>query len=315
LRRPLLYAAAALAAAAGVLFFLRAGRPSSRGAERRAGPRIVSLAPNVTEMVFLLGLGDALVGVTDACNHPPAAKRVPVVGNFGRPNVEVLLAARPDLVVTSGLRPGPATDAMHNAGVRILDLEMHSFDDLFAGLRRLGAAAGAPEKGEAAAARLAADLENVSGRYATLPAARRPRVFVEIGEAPLTTAGGPSFMDEVIRRAGGVNVAHELAKAYVRVNPEMVVAWDPDVVLLGRMAPHGDARTMLAGRIGWGKIAAVQNDRVIGDIHPDLLLRPGPRLVEGVKALAARLHPPHQTRHGAGQAPEGKAERREAGAR
>jgi iron complex transport system substrate-binding protein len=243
-------------------------------------------------MVFLLGLDDALVGVTDACNHPPAAKRVPIVGSFGRPNVEVLLAARPSLVVTSGLRPGPATEALRNSGARILDLEMHSFDDLFAGLRRLGAAAGAPEKGRAAASRLAAALEAASGRFATLPEARRPRVFVEIGEAPLTTAGGPSFINEVIRRAGGVNVARKLARAYVHVNPEMVVAWDPDVILLGRMAPHDAAREALARRIGWGKVAAVRNGRVIGDIHPDLLLRPGPRLVEGVRALAARLHVP-----------------------
>ncbi len=118
-----------------------------------------------------------------------------------------------------------------------------------------------------------------------------PRVFVEIEESPLMTAGAGSFIDDLISRAGGRNVAREIISAYPRIDPEKVIAWNPEVILVAHSDRPGEAAERLTRHIGWSNVAAVQNRRVIDDIDADLLFRPGPRLVEGVKALAERLHP------------------------
>ena len=115
---------------------------------------------------------------------------------------------------------------------------------------------------------------------------------MEIGDHPLMTAGGTSFLDDLIARAGGVNVAHEISQAYTSINPEKVIEWNPDIIIVARMGRPGDAAVQLSQRIGWADISAVKNGRVIDDIDPDLLFRPGPRLIDGVKAMAVRLHKP-----------------------
>ena len=100
---------------------------------------------------------------------------------------------------------------------------------------------------------------------------------MEIDSHPLTTAGGKSFLDDLIVRAGGVNVAHEISQAYSSINPEKVIEWNPDIIIVAQMGRTGDAAVQLSRRIGWADITAVKNGRVIADIHPDLLFRPGPR--------------------------------------
>ena len=115
---------------------------------------------------------------------------------------------------------------------------------------------------------------------------------MEIEDHPLMTAGGTSFLDDLIVRAGGVNVAHEIPQAYTIINPEKVIEWDPDIIIVVKMGRPGDAAAQLSRRIGWADISAVKNKNVIDDIDPDLLFRPGPRLIDGVKTLAVRLHKP-----------------------
>ena len=136
-----------------------------------------------------------------------------------------------------------------------------------------------------------ADLEAIGRQYAAETRQHRPRVFVEIGDHPLVTAGAGSFLDDLIARAGGVNVAHEIRQGYPIVNPEKVIQWNPDVIVLTSMGRGGDAQSRLAERIGWANISAVKFGRIVHDLDPDLLFRPGPRLVDGTKALAARLYP------------------------
>ena len=144
-----------------------------------------------------------------------------------------------------------------------------------------------------------AELEEVVSTYRQR--AKRPRVFLELADNPIMTVGGTSFVDELIRRAGGVNVAHELPQAYPKVNPEKVIEWDPEVILVCYMSRSGRAAEALANRIGWATITAVRSKQVFANVPNDLLLRPGPRLVEGVEALADLLYPPAAASH---QAPQ-----------
>ncbi|MFH0965107.1 MAG: cobalamin-binding protein [Planctomycetota bacterium] len=254
--------------------------------------RIVSLAPNVTEMLFVLGLGGTLVGATDYCDYPPEAKKIPRVGGLGAPNIEKLLALRPDLVITTDLERKDAADTIRGAGTRLLEIRMESLEELFAGFVEIGGATGAAQRAEEAVAAMRARLARAAQRYKEIPSEKRKSVFVELSGDPLTTVGGTSFIDEVIARAGGVNAAHDLSQPYPHVNPEKVIEWNPDFILLCYMVPQGAGAKRLSRRIGWARIKAIKEGHVIDDITPDLILRPGPRVVDGVELLAQRFYGP-----------------------
>jgi iron complex transport system substrate-binding protein len=252
--------------------------------------RIVSLAPSATEMLYVLGLGGQLVGATDFCDWPPEAREVPRVGGLGAPNVERLLALAPDLVVATDFERDELADVLRESGIEVLEVKIASFEGLFEAFLAIGRATGKVARAEEAVGAMRARLGQAAERYEGLAAEQRKRVFVELVADPLMTVGGTSFVDEVIARAGGVNVAHDLAQPYPHINPEQVIAWNPDYVFLCYMTVEGEGAKQLSERIGWGQIRAVTEGNVIEDISPDLILRPGPRLVEGVEALAERLY-------------------------
>jgi iron complex transport system substrate-binding protein len=295
----LLVAVVAVAAAFALLHGPWRGAPAAAPPTiaARRGPdklRIVSLAPNVTEILFALGLGQNIVGTTDSCDYPPEARSIPHVGGFGTPNVETLLAVAPDLVIASGLEKPEVLTVFQQSGIRVLNVQpkgfIAGFAELCDAIRAIGEATGRAAEAQALVSRMEAQLQAVAARVATIAEDRRPRVFVEIDKAPLMTAGGGSFLDDMIARAGGRNVAHGIPSAYPRIDPEQVIAWNPEVILVGHSEAPGEAAKRLARQIGWSEIAAVRQRRIIDDIDPDLLFRPGPRLVEGVEQLARRLH-------------------------
>ena len=277
--------------AAGLVIF-GCSRDAPPGKPINGKLRIVSLAPSVTEILFDLAMGDSLVGATDHCDYPPEAVSIERVGGFGAPNVEKLLALRPDLVIAAGLEREEVAEVLRRSGIRVLDVQIRNFEELFDAIRQIGEAVDRSQQAEGVVARMRAELEAVAAQNGTTPRRQRPKVFVEIGDHPLMTAGGTSFLDDLIVRAGGVNVAHEISQAYPSINPEKVIEWNPDIILVAQMGRPGDAAVQLSRRIGWADISAVKNGRVIDDINPDLLFRPGPRLIDGVKALAVRLHKP-----------------------
>ena len=251
--------------------------------------RIVSLSPSVTEMLFALSRGDSVVGVTEFCNYPAEAKKIERIGGFGAPNIERLLALSPHWLIGTGLERHEATEVLRRSGTQILWVKTGSFPEVFQAMREIGRAVERTQQAEQLVSAMQAELDVIEKRHGDTPDNERPRVFVEIWNDPLTTAGGGSFMDELITLAGGVNVAHEIDAGYPTINPENVVEWDPEVILLGYMTQEQTSQS-LADRIGWSEIEAVRSGRIISDIPSDLLLRPGPRLIEGVRLLSQRLH-------------------------
>jgi len=291
-RRLSVVAVIAIAGAAASLALLRRAHDAP---PQHGHLRIVSLAPNVTEILFALGLGENVVGVTDACDFPPAARSITRVSGFGTPNVESLLDLAPDMIIACGLEKPELLAVLRQSGIRVVDVQpngfMANFTELFDAIRAIGQATERTTEAEALVARMQTELDAVAARLAAIDEAHRPRVFVEVEESPLMTAGAGSFIDEMISRAGGRNVAHDVRGGYPRIDPEQVIAWNPDVILVGHGGSPGEAAKRLAVHIGWSEVSAVRQRRVIDDIDPDLLFRPGPRLVEGVKRLAERLHP------------------------
>lgn len=253
--------------------------------------RVVSISPSVTEMLFALDVGDSIVGVTDYCDYPPEAKAIERVGGFGTPSMEKLMAMSPDIVIGTGVERASATATLRRMGIEVLWIKTDSISELFDALRRIGKAVGKAGKAEELVASMQAEFDAVAETYRAAIAEQRPKVFVEVWYDPITTAGKQSFINGVITRAGGINVAKELDSDYPTVNPEKVVEWNPDVIVSGYMNQE-QPEEALAKRIGWSEVKAVRSGRIINDIPSELLLRPGPRVTEGVWALARRLHGP-----------------------
>lgn len=249
---------------------------------------IVSLAPNLTELAYALGFGTQLVARSSACDFPPEATALPVAGDFGRPNLEVIERLRPALVILSDVENPAILQAMRQSGVRCLKCPCEGWTNLLAAADQIAGALGDSGRADAWKNLMTARRENIRARADQFWRGRpRPRVYVEIWRDPVTTAGADSFLDDLITVSGGINIAHELHPAYPHVAPEWIVHEDPAAIVLLYMLEKGrDAAADLKSRTGWDTISAVKTGAICANIPPDLLLRSGPRCLEGTEKLA-----------------------------
>ena len=286
-RIPVIVLALVMAAAAALLAWRAATgiSPRRRAQDEPGGARtIVSLAPSITEIVFSLGAGDRLVGVTDACDYPPQAQQLTTVGPFVHPNLERILALEPDMVIAGGPMPRGKDRLFASSGIQVVVVSIRGLGDVFTAIETIAEATGQAEEG----AELIAGLnEKLAGLPA--PLATRPTVFFEIWNDPLTSPGRNSFLTEVVEKAGGRSITADLPGDYVRVSPDFVLQQDPDVIVMGYMTGSGSGIAALKKRIGWAELKAVESGMVLDDLDSDVLLRPGPRLVDAIEELAGRL--------------------------
>jgi iron complex transport system substrate-binding protein len=265
------------------------GAESPRTASGAAPSRIVALAPSVTEIVYGLGEGKRVVGVCAQCNHPPAAKRLPRMGGYLAPSVEAVLAVQPDLVLVV---PSPgnreAVRTLERAGVRVLVTGDRTLDDLWAAIASIAEALGVPRRGAKMVRRVRDQLDAVRTRVDAFPPAR---VLLVVGHRPLIVAGGGTLQDELLRVAGGINVAADAGAAFPQVPRELVVARAPEVILDAAMGTEAGGRDLFADL---RSVPAVRDGRIVS-LPPDALFRAGPRVGAAAAQLAAALHPeaPH----------------------
>ena len=253
----------------------------------KAPARIVSLSPSTTEALFAIGAGELLVGRSRYCNYPPEVTKLPQVGGYVDPSLEAILALRPDLVV--GAR-GPAGNAIttqleaRNVATYFPETEkLGQIDAMITGIgEKTQRAAGARD----AITKLHARIDETTTTVAKLP---RPRVLLVFGLAPLSVAGPGSFADEMIAKAGGANVI-TAGGAYPTIGTERVLALDPDVVVNAAMMEENAAERLNATAPGWSAVRAVKEGRV-RTITDESVLRPGPRIGDGLALLARAIHP------------------------
>lgn len=258
-----------------------------------AAPRLVSLAPSLTEILFAIGAGDRLVGATTWCDHPAAARAVPRVGGVTSETIQLerVVAARPDVVLSIGLDQTEAVAALLRLGLRVEVLPTDDLADLFTTIHRLGRLSGRPSAAADLAADLRARIDRVRAAVAEVPPAQRPAVFYEVWDRPLMTAGPDTFLSELIELAGGRNVFSDLDAHYPEISPEAVVARDPQVILAPTRHGGGPVDVAeFARRPGWGRMRAVRSGR-IHTVDGDLVARLGPRVVEALEIFAHLLHP------------------------
>jgi len=246
------------------------------------GLRVVSLVPSVTEIVYAVGAGQALVGNTNQCDFPEAAKRVYKVGDFMSPDLERIVALRPGLVFLTLPMHGQLLAKLKEMKVPVYVSRPGDIQAVFKEIDTVAQLLGQKASGESLVAVMRRRLDSVPVFADT------PRVYAEISGTPLMTAGGGTFINELLGRAGGRNVFESSVQEYPVVDPEAVLAADPEVILL--LHPDMSARDV-ALRVGWGGIGAVRHGRIYDKLDEDLLFRPGPRIVEGVILLAKLLHP------------------------
>lgn len=249
--------------------------------------RIISLAPNVTELLFALGLGDRTVGVTSYCDFPPEAKTKEKVGDTLQPNLERLIALKPDLVViTTASQVERLAQQLDQLGIPLYVTNPRTVRDVVASLRHLGVATSTTSQAEALATNLEQRIEAVERRVAAQP---KPRVLFVLQLAPLITAGRNTFLNDLITRAGGVSISGEENADYPQFSREAVIGRAPEIIIAP--AFHGDGAIRESDlQQAFPTTPAVRKHRLVS-INPDLTSRPGPRLVDGLEQLAQAFHP------------------------
>lgn len=248
--------------------------------------RIVTLAPNLTEIVYAVGAGDRLVGNTTYCDYPPEAKQVTKIGDTMQPNIERIVALRPQLVLVSTASQLEAfTRQLNEQGIAVYVTDPRSLDDVFRSIKTLGDLLGEAERAEQVVNNLRARASAVEQAVKT---SKPVRVFYQVSAAPLYTIGREAFLTDLIRRAGGQSVTADVPGAFPRYSDEAALATQPEAIILSVDSSMDEGNAKHAASLA--KAPAVTSGRVYG-INGDLLSRPGPRLVEGLEQIARSLHP------------------------
>jgi iron complex transport system substrate-binding protein len=251
--------------------------------------RIVTFAPSATEIVFALGLGDRLVGVAGAFdNYPPAAKGIQEVGGAGDfgvdPNIEKVVSLRPDLFLTiSGGEQWKKR--LRDLGIPVFTTNSTGLEDVFHDIETVGRLTGTVGAADTLVSRMQAEATDVERRLAGDPAVP---CFYEVYYPPLTTVGPDTFIGDLLARAGCRSISARAKSDYPQWSVEDLVRQDPQVYLVS--SESGASPKTVAARPGFDAVAAIAAGRVI-PIDADLVSRPGPRIVDGLRLLARALHP------------------------
>jgi len=252
-------------------------------------PRIISLAPSLTEMIFAIGAGDQLVGRTSACDWPAAALKVPVVGAFGRPSLELLASIHPDLVVDVDLADEEMGKKISALGIQRENIACKNPDDIPASLRKLGKLTGHTREADSLALSISEGLAMFKTKAQNQK--NKKSVYLEIWDDPFWTGGKGSYTSALIAYAGGRNIGDVVDKEYFEISQEWVIKKNPEVIACMYMSKKSSVADNIINRPGWGSIAAVQHRQVYDRFDNSLFLRPGPRVLEGIAQLYRTIHP------------------------
>ncbi|HEY5594233.1 MAG TPA: cobalamin-binding protein [Nitrospiria bacterium] len=249
--------------------------------------RIISLAPGLTEILFSLGLDQRIVAVTDYCNYPEAALMKPRVGGMN-PNLERILSLHPDLVVgVAGLYQSEILARLERFHIPYVVVDSSSMEKVFRNILFLGKITGEGEKAGEKVRELRQRLNSVRQKVRSFP---RPRLFYVVEGEPLISVGKGSYLDDLIREAGGINITAGLENDYPLVSMEYVIRQDPEVIILATDADDDLSNEQKQYWSRWSSLAAVRDGKIYR-ADRDLLNRPGPRILDGVEELSRLLHP------------------------
>ena len=253
--------------------------------------RIISLAPSNTEILFALGLADKLVAVTDYCNYPPEAKEKPSIGGFSTPNIEEVVAHSPDLILATSIHEKRIIPQLGEKGMAVFALDPKTLDEALESITLVGEITGKEERASGLVAEMQNRIKGVTDKTDNLSEAQRPRVFYITWHDPLMTPGTGTRHNELIRMAGGTNIARDLT-GYATISLEAVIEANPQVIIAGvgmgsgKDLPFQYVKTEPRLR----NVDARINNRIYS-IDVDLAGRPGPRITDALEKFAEFIHP------------------------
>jgi iron complex transport system substrate-binding protein len=253
--------------------------------------RIISLAPGNTEILYALGIEDKVVGVTDYCNYPPEAKEKPRIGGFSTPNLEKLIDASPDLVLATSIHQKVVVPRLEEMGIPVVILDPKTLDGILESISLVGRVTGKEKEASGIVAAMRTKIKSVTDKTDILLQTQKPRVLYITWHNPLMAAGLGTLQDELIQKAGGVNIAHDLT-SHASISLEAVVAANPEVIIAGVGMGTGDDAPLQFARTEprLRNTDALRHNRVYA-IDVDLAGRAGPRITDALAQFAEFLHP------------------------
>lgn len=271
----------------GLLFLLLTVHYSLFTVSYAAEPpkRIVSLAPNITEILFALGLGDRIVGVTSFCDYPEEAKKKPKIGGMSNPSLEAVVKLRPDIVVmTTDGNPKEFEERLRAIGINTYVFTARRISEFPRGVRDLGAALGVKAKADA----FADNFERALGKAAAKrnkSGIHRKKVLFIVWPEPLIAAGPETVIDDAVDIVGGENIAADAKTVYPKYSVEEVLRRSPDLIIIGRGMDSKNVQDVAGGLLKrLRSLPAVKNNRVF--YVSDDLYRLGPRTIQGIGEIA-----------------------------
>ncbi|MFC1808439.1 ABC transporter substrate-binding protein [Candidatus Omnitrophota bacterium] len=252
--------------------------------------RIISLTPASTEILFALGLDKEIIGVSSYCNYPKEAQAKEKVGSFSSPNIEKIILLKPDLVILTGMEQAYLKSILSSLKIDYVSVDPTNLEELIDSLKEVGELTGRQRQAEVLARRIETAIRAIQESLLKIPHNKQPNVYVEMWHDPIMSIGGNSFLGDMIEKAGGRNITYDLKRSFSKINPEVVVERNPDIIILAYMKPTEWLKTSFYNRLGFSGVNAIKNKRVYTDINPDIVLRPGPRVAEGLIELHKRFY-------------------------
>ena len=255
--------------------------------------RIVSLAPSTTEILFAIGAGPRVLAVDAFSDFPVGAVSLPKIGGTNLTyDVEQIVALKPDLVLAAGITPSDVVTQLADLGLTVIVLGSveTSIESVFTEIELMGSVTGQRAQADQVVAEMRQKYEQISARVAR--ATTQPRVYWELDATDVTkpySVGPNNFVNDLITLSGGVNIFADVDSPYPQVGSEQIVAANPEVILLAN-AEYGVTSESVVSRPGWNAISAVQQTKIF-PIDSDLATRPGPRIIDGLEAVARLIHP------------------------
>ncbi|MBM7581611.1 iron complex transport system substrate-binding protein [Caldicoprobacter guelmensis] len=248
--------------------------------------RIVSLAPSITELIYALGAGDKVVGVTSFDNYPPEVQNVPKVGDFNAPNVEAIIAQKPDIILASSLSGKDKMESLQQStGIPVAVLEAKNIQQIYESIELISKLTGTQDKGQQVIKEMQDKIHEISSKTKDLP---KVKVFYLLDINGNWTAGKGSFIDELITLAGGENIAADAGAEWVQYSLEELVKKNPDVIIMSAYAGKIDD---VKNAQGYKDTNAVKNGKVYMISNDDIVSRASNRIVLGLEEIAKILHP------------------------
>jgi len=249
--------------------------------------RIVSLAPSNTEILFALGLGNKVVGVTRYCNYPEEVKEKKNIGGFATADPEEIIALEPDLILAKGSLQKSLVTKLEERGQTVFWLYPHSVNDILESFERIGKLTGSSAAAQKLRSEVEERIQKVEAKSKDIPEQEKPTVFRVMGLDPPATIGGVSFQTDVYRLAGGRNIFADTNKDYFQLNLETLSKHDPDIIIVCG-EDEEEAKQKIKDQEGWRNLTAVQMDRIVV-ISCDLICRPSPRIAQTIEQLATEF--------------------------